>query len=622
MDILGIFFKSGSTKVESFGALKKIYQDESVVLLSSEPPVEIKGSHNTFNVFFGYFFDHKNSMQLSDNLDEVEGNFVNIKINKFEGFTLKTDKYCRTDLYYVSTEKVQAFSNRLNILLEILDFTVDIDQIALAHSLSVYGNRSPKKSTPYLQIKRLGYREVLTYKQNVLSVSPTMLDLPRTNQSVEKGIFLQDYSDAFLAALERRATLGQNIIFLSSGWDSSSIVAGLNHLVGKDRITCVIGEMRYSQRAGIINSFEIDRARKICAHYDIDLKVVPLDYSSSLPTNFGEIREFLKNNHLASVTAINLFLLNEAVRKFSDDDCRIFAGEMSDGAHNLGFSQFVSIFHPNSLDFREYSDKMMSYLFGPSFLEFANKDTLSQDPVWAYFKNRTKDVFDKPSIQIEDRVIQLLKSFFLRNNRMPFSSRVNLNLLTPQGAQNYEERFVTEYFEPLKAFFSSSYLYSLYLHLYNSFHWQGSTVSSIEITGDYFDLKSTNPFHDEKLIKLLQSMPESYGRGLDFNPTKYPLKWTLENKLNYPMKMNSGYHSYTYDTNPQFSHSEELLFHSSLRDFFRQILREELLIKQLDGEVFNVDYIEDLSTRFIKSGTIDRSEYSDLLSICTNSLIY
>ena len=55
---------------------------------------------------------------------------------------------------------------------------------------------------------------------------------------------------------------------------------------------------------------------------------------------------------------------------------------MSDGAHNFGFSQYVSIFHPASLDFREYSDKMASYLFGPTFLNEMHNGDHANDPVW------------------------------------------------------------------------------------------------------------------------------------------------------------------------------------------------------------------------------------------------
>ena len=54
------------------------------------------------------------------------------------------------------------------------------------------------------------------------------------------------------------------------------------------------------------------------------------------------------------------------------------------------------------------------------------------------------------------------------------------------------------------------------------------------------------------IIKFLNEMPESWGRGLELKPTKYPLKWMLENCINYPMELQTGPHSYLYDINPSF----------------------------------------------------------------------
>jgi hypothetical protein len=620
MAILGIFSNCSSAEVNSWGTLNNIYQDKDVLILSDQNPQVIDSGPHTYEAIFGYFFNPTKT-QSNPKLDETEGNFIKISVDKEGDLNLTTDIYCRTDLYYVNTDNLKAFSTNLDFLLEMLNYDVDIDQFSLAHSLSIYGNRSPKKSTLYSQIKRLGYRETLKFKKSILSVSSALPNLPKMNNEIDKITFLENYSDAFLSALDKRSSVDQNIVFLSSGWDSSAIVAGLERLVGKDKITCVIGEMLYSKRAGTINNFEMERAKKICDYYGIELKTVKLDYSDSLPKNFPEIKEFLKSNQIASIAAVNHFLLTEAVKELGYDDGRIFAGEMSDGAHNLGFSQFVSIFHPNSLDFREYSDKMRSYLFGPSFLEFANQDTLEKDPVWTYIRDSSEIKFEKTCDHIYDRTNQFLTSFFLRNNRIPFSSRANLKFLTASGAKRYEEKFAAEYFSPLEEYFSSPYIYSLYIHLYNSFHWQGSTVNSIEIVGDYFDIKSSNPFHDEELLNLLKSMPESYGRGLDLNPTKYPLKWTLEHRLNYPMKLNAGFHSYAYDINPQFNHSEEIMFHSAFRGIFQQLLKDEKLLQILDKEFFDIEYINQLSNRYVNLQKISSNELSDLFAICTNSLI-
>ena len=66
--------------------------------------------------------------------------------------------------------------------------------------------------------------------------------------------------------------------------------------------------------------------------------------------------------------------------------------------------------------------------------------------------------------------------------------------------------------------------YSWYLHLYNSFHWNGGTVETLQMTEDELGIKINLPFRDSRLIEFLAAMPESWGRGLEMRPTKYPIK--------------------------------------------------------------------------------------------------
>ena len=321
------------------------------------------------------------------------------------------------------------------------------------------------------------------------------------------------------------------------------------------------------------------------------------------------------------MTAVNHFLLAKFASKFASEDSAIFAGEMSDGAHNLGFSQVVSIFHPNSLDFREYADKMRSYLFGPSFIKFSLSENLNQDPVWAYFQNKTKVNFETPNAIMSERINQFLVSFFLRPSRMPFASRAELRLLLDYGSKLHEETISKEYFDELKPYFSPENIYSLYIHLYNSFHWQASTVNSLELAGKHFGLRITNPYHDRELINHLKIMPENLGRGLDLKPTKYPLKWTLINTLKYDIKINEGLHSYLYDINPRFNHSETLLFESAWCELFKSRLMTSKLIEKLDERIFDKSYITNLISLYVNDKKVPIEDISNLLSLSMHVLI-
>lgn len=620
MKFLGIFLIPGKVNTFRSESLNLLFNNKSFEFFCDEEPFYISGDYN-FRAMFGR--PHK-ILDFHENdkvLGELEGNYVRVSVDQNSDATIETDPNCRLDIYYANTPDLKAFSNDQALISRLFENPNELDQISLAHSLSIYGNRPPKKNTFHKNISRLGYKQKLVFRDGHMMVINDKTFFGNLNFERSESDFLKCYSQAFLAAVEKRASDSQNIVFFSSGWDSTSITAALVKLKGAEKVKCLIGEMRYSIRSGVSNRFEIERAIKICKRLNVELQVTPFDYSVSLPSHFDETIEFLRVNQLPSMTAANHYELARAASEFADVEASVFAGEMSDGAHNLGFSQYVSIHHPSSLDFREYADKMRSYLFGPTFFELVGKRKVTDDPVWKLICEPSKILWDVPELDHVARVRQFLVSFFLRKSRIPFAPQSELNFLTPLGAQVYEDEIVEKYFAELEEFFEARYLYALYLHLYNSFHWQGSTVNSLEISGNNFGLAISNPFHDVALIKLLQEMPESCGRGLDFRPTKYPLKWTLENTLNYDLNLNYGLHSYTYDADPTFSHTEELLFHSAFRQTFSSALASSQLIDRLSADTFNKDYMKDLKDSYISGLPIQAEKYTDLLSLCMHSLL-
>ena len=192
--------------------------------------------------------------------------------------------------------------------------------------------------------------------------------------------------------------------------------------------------MRYSKNL-IANKFEIQRAKKICNYFKVKLFIIDFDYYKSNKTKDPKLFNFLFYNQLASITSINHWYLAKYVKTKFGTDCSVFCGEISDGAHNLGFSQYVSIYHPTSYDFREYSDKMCSYLFGPTFLKFAySQQNLTMDPIFNLFKGLNKNLeFEKISKKITNVNKSFLSSFFLRPSRIPFVKNSCLKFLTQVG---------------------------------------------------------------------------------------------------------------------------------------------------------------------------------------------
>jgi hypothetical protein len=551
----------------------------------------------------------------------VEGRFIILKFSADGSIDIWTDQFGRVDVYYQQVGNEIFVSSGLDLLPVSKGIHSEIDNVGMMQAAYIYGGRPAKKHTWYKHVSRVGVSEILTLSVNN---KLTLADIAKPD--AKRSLYIEpdslnDYSVTFIESIRARASVNGNVVFLSSGWDSTSILATLVHLFGKSKTRAVIGRMKYSERSGICNTFEMERAKKIADYFGVRLDIVDLDYRSGA----RELKEKLDNTYrsqqFTNLTGWNHWMLAEYAAATSNGGEVVFAGEMSDGAHNFGFSQYASIFHPNSYDFREYSDKMATYLFGPTFLDVLLKNGQNEDPVWNLFKSTKSDDFFEPLAESESLVKkQFLTSFFLRSGRMPLAKN-NSNLLTKFGKQELDDVSFKTYLEKSSQNLTGDNLYSTYLDLYNSFHWQGSTVATLEHTLAAHGMGCALPFHDTKLIEFLSDMPESWGRGLELKPTKYPLKWMLANKIDYPMEMQSGAHSYTYDVDPNFTHIGELINHSSLNDVFKEALSDGSYQKILSHEHFNHEYIDGLVSKYCAGEEILGAEQADLLNVAMQSTL-
>lgn len=559
--------------------------------------------------------------RLSDpmRVSDFEGRFVVLKISPNGVCQLWTDQFGRIDLYWQQLDGAVVLATSMD-LLPVASSGASLDNIGIAHSLTVYGSRPAKKHTIYSSVKRLGVGESIELSGG--SVKLTEKDFKPVNSAQYQECDLHHYADVFLESLRSRAGLDGNVVYLSSGWDSTSILAGLVHLFGNRKVRAVIGRMRYAERSGIINQFEIDRAHAVADYFGVRLDVIELDYRNAAEEVVSKLQPLFRSQQFANLTGFNHWLLAEGVAKTANSNEVIFAGEMSDGAHNLGFSQFVSIFHPASYEFREYSDKMAGYLFGPTFLGQMQKGVHEQDPVWQIFRQKNPKIkLDKIASTQHGISKQMLGTFFLSGGRMPLYSMENGNILSADGREKFASESEESYINKIAAKVNTSNLYSCYLHLYNSFHWQGATVATLEHTAEANGLRCVAPFHDAELMDFLSAMPESWGRGLDLNPTKYPLKWMLRNKINYPNHLQVGPHAYTYDVNPNFTLTGEILYASSFKDIFKRSLQSGKLIGLLDEEFFNHQYIDKIVNQYVQGEELAGQEMKDLSVLAMHSLI-
>ncbi|MFC1463203.1 asparagine synthase-related protein, partial [Verrucomicrobiota bacterium] len=495
-------------------------------------------------------------------------------------------------------------------------------QTALANLLSIYGYYAPKRHTIYEQVARLGVGQRLVFDAGRIELEELEF-VPATVGEFDAADH-DRYSELLVDSVRTRSSDACNWVFLSSGWDSTSILAILVHLHGAAGIRTVIGEMNYSERAGTINRFELDRARKVADYYGVRLDVVPFDLRGQDSIDYWkELAPEIRAQHVYAPAGYNFSRLADYVFEHGDPEDSVFAGEFSDAAHNLGFSQYATILEHPDLGFREYSDKMASYLFGPSFLARILAGDHGEDPVYRLLCDRhgAESFDDAAGLNEEQRRRKFLASFFLRNVRMPFYGMYASKLLTREGAEAIESEYGGEYLSAAAEELTPATVYSWLLQLYNSFYWQGSTRRAFSAPFVARGRTLSQPFADARVLKFLGEMPEDWGRGLELRPTKYPLKWMLENKLDYPLHLQTGPHSYLYDVNPQFSHSSELLFGSLVSSLFKQSLEGYPYEQVLQPEFFNLAYMRKLVDDYRSDEEFGGAARNDLMGLVMLCLI-
>ena len=591
----------------SFGSV--IYDQENIHLETNFTLISQNMNHNGLFVCLGLANNRDKSKPLDEYLDQIDGKSLPIIASQLEGrFVLLfiandgvyvcADDFGKLDIYYQQNKTNIAFVSNLDLFPE--NPSKDgFDQNALAHMLTYYGYCPPKKHTIYKSIKRLNIGESAYIKnQEIIFIKDEFTGQKSQEYSDQNHDI---YSDIFLNYLKENYSEEGNFIYLSSGWDSTAILAGLVHLFGPEKITGIIGKHLYSDRSGCCNQIEIDKATRFAKYYGIKLNIVDFDLTKKNDKYFEHLKKKMRKHQLYAITAFTHDQLAINASKLSTGNETIFSGEISDGAHNLGFSQYATIFHP-SQGFREYSDKMASYLFGPTFLSLLINGQYVDDPIYKMFKSRAGNViFDDIEDSPEDIKLQLLTSFFLRNARVPLWSIDNELLLTQKGRTCYTQEMQQVYLKDVAKSMDSDSIYASYLYLYNSFHWQGSTVRSLQTMADYYQLNTDLPFWNSNLQDFLAKMPEEWGRGLDLNHTKYPLKRMLKDKIDYPYDYQKGAHGYTYDIDHSFSHAQEIYCYSELVEDFQSSIKDKPYHEILSKDYFDLDFIDNLVDKYIHS---------------------
>jgi hypothetical protein len=619
---------------EDVRELKNLYKSKNLIIQGNKDVVQIEcedgrkaffagrlvgirsanGAMNPCGIYSTSLRNLINTNTLEKCREMLEGRYVLAVVGTGDVCRICADCYGQRDLYYYKSDELLIATTDISLFPSSLN-KGPMDQVALAYAITVYGCRPPKKQTLFQNIHRLGIGETVEIVDNQIAVSQFPFHPISTGEFGERE--LKEHADLLLDAIRIRGSHYGNVVYLSSGWDSTAILACLVHLFGARKVRAVIGRMKYADRSGVINPFEISRAQAVADYFGVHLDIVDLDYRQKGPDWAERLSPLIKSHNINGVTAVSDAILADFVARTTSGNESVFAGEISDGAYNFGFSQYATIFHP-VLEFRQYSDKMASYLFGPTFFKSIACGDYKTDVIYDLFVRRAGETqFDEPNTEDSQGIgMDMLSAMFIRPRRLPFWSLRNSRVLDKKGILSYSNSMNENYLKEAATSVTPETLYSWYLHLYNSFHWQSSNVVAMSLTAEANGLNMALPFWDSRIQEFLSAMPENFGRGLDLNPTKYPLKWMLSNRIDYPMHLQVGPHSYLYDVEHTFNLSAELLYGSAFTPYFKDLLKAIDLQSALAKNVFDLSYVDGLITRYTKGIEASGTELSDIVAIC------
>ena len=510
--------------------------------------------------------------------------FIHIKNNKVE---VSLDQFSRLDVFYADDKNNFFISSNFNQIVKILE-NKSINQIAIGHSLNVIGIRPPKKDTFFNEISRIGVNEKLDVIRNKIFVKKEKFKSFSTENYNDDKI--EEYFQLNQQYLNQLSAGRKKNIYMSSGFDSSFLTANQINLFGSSNVTGHTVVQKISKRSKIYNIFEIKRILKLKKHFGFKLKFTEVN----LVKNFQKYSEQISKtsadrmmtNTLAAFMHNNLAISCKN-QNFSNE---VYAGEVSDGVHNFGFSQFFSLIDHESNGFREYSDKKLNYLYSPTFIKKIINKNYKSDFI---FKEMVEKKYNQESRlesnNLKDVFYKLSDNLFNSNSRLPLNEEKN-SLTKSNLRRKISNHLKKEYFSNVQIN-NPNQIYSAYIFLYNSFHWQASTICTMYNFADANNLKMYLPYWSPKLHNFLSRMPEEWGRGLEMKNIKYPLKESFRRYLKYPKILEEGSHSYMYDVKKFSDPILEIIINPVTKKYIIDIFKKYHPCEYLEDKFYDRDKI-------------------------------
>ena len=553
--------------------------------------------------------------KLQDVIAGLEGQYIGLLVDEADhSVRIFSDRYARVDSFYACSDGGFFLATDMDFIFDHLD--AEYDQAMLCQMFSTYGWYPPKGFTIYANVKQLRVGEVL--KLSAPGLESEVMEF----QPIEIEDYTDDHLETYYKLLResvvaRAAGAGEVWVSSSSGWDSSMILGLLVSELGARKVSMIAGSLKYSEGTETINKFEIDKIKKIADFYGIKPRIVDFDFKSrQAPEYWASVLPHYKSRHMYSYVTYNFAKISGALPH--SDGVVVFNGEVSDSFHNFGFSQFTTFFHAKKC-FTEYADKMNCYLYGPSFLKKVLDGSFEGDRVYQIFRKMMPNVEFSFGDGSRDSIVErFLFPFFYGSPRIPFAATYANPALTEKGRQAVFSFPFRNYMPEVLTGLNETNIYSWLIYLYLNFHSQGSTVGvhkhSMALNGHI----AVSPFNDYRIIDFLSRAPENWGRGLEMNNTKYPLKWAAKNKIRFPYELlDEGPHAYLYDVIEGFSIMAEITYRSAVVDFFKDSLATKAYRNILCEEYFDLKYLDGLVDDYLNGREAKGQDFNNLVSLNT-----
>ena len=523
--------------------------------------------------------------------ESVEGMYnVAVIDEQKDTISIFGDAFNRVNLFYCLDRKHLIISTELRDVLSCFD-NIEYEP-GVFYCLLILGY-PPAKHTPYRGLRRLSIGERLLLQNNDMHLVKAEV---KPLVSMEMGeAELDRYGDIIENAILSRSSESENWVELS-GWDSTVILGVLRKHFDASKVRAVTLGTKYSDGSWLL---VIKEAIEIGRHYGVPVEFVELSLADARLPEFWNDAIQAGRPHLVYDSPLGYQAMANLIKEKGEADAAVFIGSFADALHDFAFSHYGSLPYL-SRDFHYYAGKIMAYLYSPAFLKKVIDGSFEDDFAYKLFKwqNPMVEFTDVSFMSKNERVFEYLLSFILSSSRLPFAPIATESVFLNDAKVRFKDWLYENYFKDAVEQIDCRNMYFWLIWLYQHFHLQGFEKSVQCACFQGSGKQVCQPYYDLRFVKFCQTMPENWGRGLEWRPGKYPLKHYGVQKLGVPYEiLESLYHAPMATGNDQAAdraNSETINDSALTSSVWKEVRGNANPGRLFDKEWFNIDALDDM----------------------------